>query len=252
MSFQIKANRKEGECAAKRCKAPAEDFLCPDHEKAWKDEGSPALVVADKKTKAKDAAPQGLTLSIPDSVQSALTEERNRTQRAIQLAKSMQLETQEQVDRAGLMIGKAQTRLKQLEVQRTSVTQPLNGVLKEVNSWFRPVKESLTTFVSVLDARMKARIIQGEKDRDAALSAIEAGGGKASAENLLLAHSAPTAPANITLQKGYTGKVTNFAILDDKYKMLNEKALQAAIDAGERDIAGVLIEEEYSTIKRGV
>lgn len=38
------------------------------------------------------------------------------------------------------------------------------------------------------------------------------------------------------------GKVVNFAVLPDQYKMVNEKALQAAIDAGLRP-AGVEIEE---------
>lgn len=241
--MKLKKTMTQGVCAAMRCKNPAPDLLCAKCEDKWREAGSPALT--------KENEP-GTSLAIPTHIQAELTTERAKYQDAIQMVRTMPLSNQTQIDKAGQFVGMAQSKIKELEEQRKSVVQPLNNVVKEINSWFRPVVESLETVRDILKERIAESIAAGQKAQDEALRKIEEGGGKADASTLLVAHNTPVAPNNITVRKVLVPKVLNFNLLPDRFKEVNMPALKAAVAAGERDIPGVLIEDVDQVIGRSV
>ena len=241
--MKLKKTMTQGVCAAMRCKSPAGDLLCEKHEQEWRDAGSPALT--------KENEP-GTSLAIPTHIQAELTTERAKYQDAIQMVRTMPLTNQTQIDKAGQFVGMAQTKIKELEEQRKSVVQPLNNVVKEINSWFRPVVESLETVRDILKERIAESIAAGQKAQDEALRKIEEGGGKADASTLLVAHNTPVAPSNITVRKVLVGRVVDFSKLPDRFKEVNVSALKAAVTSGEKDIPGVVIEEQDQVIGRSI
>ena len=103
---------------------------------------------------------------------------------------------------------------------------------------------------------MKERIAEsvaaGQKAQDEALRKIEEGGGKADASTLLVAHNTPVAPSNITVRKVLVGRVVDFSKLPDRFKEVNVSALKAAVTSGEKDIPGVVIEEQDQVIGRSI
>lgn len=187
---------------------------------------------------------------LPVQVQEELTADRGNLQDALQMARIIPLDTQEGVDMAGEMMAMAVALKAEKEEQRKSVTGPLNAAVKTINSWFKPVTETCDSIVAVLKARVIESLAAAEVRQDEALQAIEDAGGKASPEHLLIAHNTPTKPDNMTIKKVLVPRVVDFSLLLDQYKQVNMAALQAAVDSGEREILGVVIDEVDRAIVR--
>lgn len=233
--MRIKKTRKAGTCAAQKCKNPTTDLLCEPCTKAWEAEGSPELSPG--------------TSLLPLKVQNELANERTNLMAAIQRAKALPLETQEDVDRAGRIAGLAKARIKTLEEQRTSVTGPLNDAVSTINSWFRPLRESCQAVADIIEDRVRDRVAELKDAQRKALQAVQDAGGQASAETLMVAHATPHEPENMSFRPVKVPKIKDFAALEDKYKEPNWPAIRAAVKAGTIPAGVELIEESRGTTR---
>lgn len=229
--MKLKKSRTEGQCAAMRCKEPAE-YLCPKHA-----------------VEEPEAAPAEDGGYLPTKVQAQLTTDRGNLQEALQLAQILPLDTQEGVDMAGEMVAMAMNLKKEKEEQRRSVTDPLNAAVKTINSWFRPVTETCDSIVSTLKKRVADALVLAQQKQDEALKAIEESGGKASPEHLMVAHNTPQKPDNMTISQVPVGYVVDFQALPDAYKVANNNAIQVDVKRGIA-IPGIEVRMESKVIAR--
>lgn len=213
--MKLKKTKVQGTCAAVRCKLGATDLLCPAHEQEWKDQGAP-----------------NLGSNLPTQVQADLTGERHAMQQVLARLQALPISTQEDLDKLGDFAGQVQTRIKELETQRKTVTDPLNQAVKEINSWFRPVTDTCKAVVSSCKEMIQDRLKAMQAEQDKALRLVEAGGGVADRATLMLAHDSVEAPANVSARTSLSYRVVHDALIPQRYwkRVLDHDAIMSEID----------------------
>lgn len=240
MKLKTPKSRKPGTCSLARCKAQAVDLLCPEHEQAWRDAGSPAL----------EPAPEPAAL-VPVSIQPGLAQERHTAQECLDLIANVPLHTQEDRDAMAGFVRKAQDMTKELETRRVEVTGPLNQALRTINGWFKPVRDLYQAIEQAGKTRLAQDMLQAQKAQDQALAAVQAAGGQAEASTLMLAHASPEAPAGMNARETWRFTVTDPDRVPDEYWMLDlTKIGQVVKTLGpEADIPGIRIERDLVMVR---
>lgn len=209
--FKVKKSTKPEVCAAMRCKAkthanlPEQENLglCVRHYGEWLDAGSPALGSA--------PAPSEPSALVPDGLEAQLTTELAETADIQALVSSLPDETQADIDQLTQVGAEAKARARQLEVERTSVTKPLNAVLRQINGWFKPTIQGYEDVSRAINRRLVERQARIQAEQDAALAQIAANGGHTDETTVALAHEAP----DVELPKGVGRDVLQVEITDE-------------------------------------
>jgi len=227
--MRVKQRTKPGECARVRCTAAAADLFCPRHEEEWREEGSPPV-----KSESERVNP----LDLDKELQDQLRQEAERIGLAVVKVSKFLLSIPEQRNRLSKMIDRAAERKKELEVQRTSVTQPLNQVLRTINGWFKPVTEQIDSFMREGKRVLKEELDRVDAEAKAALKAIEDAGGDGDAATFLAAHASSEVPEGMTAVQVYSIQVVDYSQVPFKYTVLNERSALLDLKAG-LDIPGL-------------
>ena len=179
-------------------------------------------------------------------IESAMTQERHDAQAALAHIQRFPLDTPEQRDQAGRLINLAKDKIQELETQRKSVTDPLNGTIKTVNGWFKPVREFYEACQVSLKQRLADRLRELAAEQQAALATVQELGGHATAETFAVAHATPSAPSAVQTREVWKFEVVDFKRLPDEYKMADESKIRKVVQAmkGDCDIPGIRIEPE--------
>lgn len=190
------------------------------------------------------------------------------------------ISTQGEYELANTVLKEVKTRYKELDTQRKDITQPLDAAKSNVMELFRSPLDLLKKAEEKIKNLMvgysteqerKAREAQlalqkiadaeAEKERkklEAKIERAKASGKEEKAEELgiqkemVVPIDVPVVAAAIETPKGlsykdkFTGEVVDFKVLPDEYKIPNQKALDAIIQAtkGAISIPGVKIHSE--------
>lgn len=197
---------------------------------------------------SKKKAEPGASLALDLELRDALEVERQRTVDAIAKARTFPLDTADQRNKLAALANVAGDRVKELETQRTSVTKPLNEVLRTVNGWFKPLQESLQAFRGAAKARLLEHQKAQEAERTKALAQIQEGAGRAPDEAFAIAHRPIETPAGLTERVTYEVQVFDHEQIPKAFMLPDLKAITAEFRAG-RNVAGCNWVEVRSLVK---
>lgn len=170
-----------------------------------------------------------------------LESEQAEASRAIVLTREFNIGTVEELEQATEILQGVKEKIKELDTRRKSVVTPLNGVVSEINSWFRPVTNKLKTVEKQLkDAIAGYHRIVSESNRMAQEEAGKASSAIEAEEALAKIQDVPKM-AGVTISKVWDFEVEDEAKVPEIYKVVNEQAIRLAVRAGTRKIPGVRI-----------
>ena len=191
-----------------------------------------------------------------EGLESGLSVERKSAQEALALVQSFPLDSPNDREDAGRFLGLVAERLGQLEEQRKSVITPLNEVVRRINSWFKPVRETLEAVDKSLRHRVSESLLAARARQDQALALVQAGAGEAPAEALSLAH-APLAVVsdNVSVREKWVWELTDPGLLPDAYwmRVVNTAMIDAQVKSmGQAALVpGVTVKQELGlTVRR--
>lgn len=242
--FTLKKSIRAGVCAANRCTDMTPNKLCEKHDKIWRDAGCPDLNAPPPPKPAAAGDP------VSEERVGLLVQQRPTLTALLAAAGTFALDTDEAIATAQAYQNDAHRLAKELTAERDSVKDPLKAAIKKIDSWFKPNIDTLEAIKSTFARRIGAELAAREARRTEALRVIQANAGAAPAEAFTAAHAITTAPAESGgLIETVRVEVTDFTALPDEYKilMINMPKLQAAADAGAREIPGVRITVEHKT-----
>lgn len=141
--------------------------------------------------------------------------------------------------------------INEAEKERKAIVDPLNAVVKHVNAKFKPYTKDREALEAHLKMLLRKRL---ELQRAEALAAAEKEAKKAEKkgakqlaedirERALSAEVVPSS-ANVKYRKRWTFKVTKLDKVPREFLCLDEKAVNAAIATGVREIDGLEIYED--------
>lgn len=117
------------------------------------------------------------SIVIPDGTQAALQKETGEKRGLYEAVKELSITDEQSYKEAGEILVEIKKQLKALETRRKTVVDPLNGVVKEVRSWFKPAEEYLErceAHLKQLVGAYQAEVARKNQEALAALSAAAA------------------------------------------------------------------------------
>jgi hypothetical protein len=214
--FKVKKTTKPGECQAMRCNSPAQDKLCPRHDKEHEQAGRPDL-----ETNTPKPGPAGAgTGMVPAELEGQLTEERHKAQKALEMVQRLPAETEQDRVRLAALINVAGAQIKTLDDRRKSVTGPLLAIKKTVDGWFSPAIDFYEKAQTCMKDKVSARMLQLEAEAAKARVEVLESPQTAPAESFELAQTPVTAPAGLGSRDVWKYKITSFELVPDKYKLI--------------------------------
>lgn len=109
---------------------------------------------------------------IDPKVKEEIAEEVAETSEIMTLLGAHVIESQADYDRAGDLVTGIKERWKYLEEKRTRVTQPLNAVIREVNSWFAPAQKPLEKAEAELKRQLTEYTVRTREANRVAMLAV--------------------------------------------------------------------------------
>lgn len=179
----------------------------------------------------------------------------------------------EQMDAASEILSKVKARINRVEEKRKEYVQPLNVQVRKINADFKEVLEPYKIMEEVVKGRIGAyvteqRKIQEQKEREererqreearklaekekisAQKAAAQLRKVREEKEALMPKEEAPKTSVKTETAKVVTKVVMKFEVTDsskvpDEFKVVDEKLIRKAVNAGAKRIAGVRIYEE--------
>jgi hypothetical protein len=182
---------------------------------------------------------------------------------AVQEAKGLlvQLDTfhvtnQQQMDGASSFLKEVKAKWKEIEEQRKALGGPLRGKLDEIQSYFKPALDVLLQAEGILKTKISEGARRAEEAQRAALLAAQAAHQQGDLQGTAIATQAAQR-ADVALAPGITTRRVLRCAIDDPSKLPGEfwspdiRKVQAAVDAGHRQIPGVRIWQEEIVAARG-
>lgn len=170
---------------------------------------------------------------------------------------SFQITTQEQMDYASSYLQRIKALYKELDEQRLAVSRPFVKRVKEVQSRFKPALQLLSQVEDVLKDRIQAGYAYAQQMQAAAFGqaqvALERGDqrGAAIATQQAIAADVTLSPG-ISLRPRLRWEVVDPSQVPGVLWSVDPVKVDAAIDAGYREIPGVRIWEEQGVAARQV
>lgn len=173
-----------------------------------------------------------LVLRENEHVYHGLVVEGSRTGEAAALADSFQINGHDDLMVASNILRHAKDRWKALEEQRTSVTGPLNEILRTVNGWFKPVQTGLVRVETTLKNKIAAYTLAQKAAQEAAMraaaEAIQANNQMMASQQLAAMVPAPP-PQGIAVREIWDFVIENEALVPNEYKIVDPAKIKAAI-----------------------
>lgn len=153
--------------------------------------------------------------------------------------KVMKIESDGDVERAAEVLIHLKTEVDAAEDKRKEYVQPAQETVKRINADFKKItapredyitklKEAVVSYVAGRKKEMKGKEKELRKEMGDRTLVLDNGLDKV-----------VCATGELRFRKGYTFKITNKNILPDKFWMLNEKALEKAIEEEGADAASI-------------
>jgi len=175
----------------------------------------------------------------------------------VKQAGSYKINSIESVDKASIFLREVKGAEDNLEAKRLEFTVPLNQSLKAINETFKQLKNPLTEARTLLTEKILTwkrveteKLDKEEARRRAIQEAHDRKGHKVSATIIL--KKPENKIGNTQTRKVWTSKVVDFSKVSDRYKSLDQIAVNQAIRDGIREIEGIKIyqEERLSIVRR--
>jgi len=175
----------------------------------------------------------------------------------VKQAGSYKINSIESVDKASIFLREVKGAEDNLEAKRLEFTVPLNQSLKAINETFKQLKSPLTEARILLTEKILTwkrveteKLDKEEARRRAIQEAHDRKGHKVSATIIL--KKPENKIGNTQTRKVWTSKVVDFSKVSDRYKSLDQIAVNQAIRDGIREIEGIKIyqEERLSIVRR--
>lgn len=176
-----------------------------------------------------------------------LAHQAEQTTKLLALWQTFQCTTPEAAQFLGEELVKVKTQVKALEGEKERVTKPLWRAYKDVGDWFAPALKALAG----LEAAMKGKL--GDWDRaqraeqaralQEASRKFQAGKHEAGLALMQAVPETPVATKGVSTRSVWTYEIQSPDLVHRGYCSPDPKKLQAAVDAGARDIPGVRIYE---------
>ena len=175
----------------------------------------------------------------------------------VKQAGSYKIDSIGSVDRASIFLREVKGAEDNLEAKRLEFTVPLNQSLKAINETFKQLKSPLTEARILLTEKILTwkrveteKLDKEEARRRAIQEAHDRKGHKVSATIIL--KKPENKIGNTQTRKVWTSKVVDFSKVSDRYKSLDQIAVNQAIRDGIREIEGIKIyqEERLSIVRR--
>jgi len=161
-----------------------------------------------------------------------LESEQDEADQSIELLEALKIETAEDQDFAASILLDVKAKHSELETRRKSVVQPLNGVVREINSWFKPVRDRLERAERLLKTKIAAYIQEQEADRRRALEAAAVAETAAEASTALAASAEPIATAaGTSSRKVWRFRVTDESAVPRQWLTVNVDAIAGYVKA---------------------
>lgn len=153
--------------------------------------------------------------------------------------------TRDNVEMVGSILVDIKERYKALEGRQRAITQPMRQAEKAVRDLFRPALAALAEAEALLKTGIAqahaAAFAQNQAAMTQAQAALAAGDARGAA--LAATNLAPIeAPAGVTLKEAWSFRIVDSTAVPRAYCIPDEGLIRAAIRAGIREIAGVVIE----------
>lgn len=170
-------------------------------------------------------------------------------QEDLKAVKGFSVATQEDLDNAVSGTADLKKELKRLETIQKAALKPLLELENTIRGIYRPVLTSLAESEKLLKGKIATgmKFLQEEQNRALRLvSELSREGDLVQAKSVLMRAPAAELPKQSTIRSVWKFRVKDAALVEDKYLMVvvNDGAVQAAVDAGVREIAGIEIYEE--------
>ena len=173
------------------------------------------------------------------------------TRDVLNWSKVSKLESVSEYESCAKILVNLKEQINEAEKERKTIVDPLNGVVKHVNQRFKPyvlARQDLEYHLKALikDYLEEQRAILVKAAEKEAKAAEKKGAKQLAMDIRDRASIAVPVPGNaaVAFRKRWTFKVTDEKKIPREYLCVDEKAITAAIAAGERDIAGVEIFED--------
>jgi predicted SnoaL-like aldol condensation-catalyzing enzyme len=164
-------------------------------------------------------------------------------QEDLKAIKAFEIPNQEQLDLAQAVTADLKAKKKQIEEQKEKVTKPLNELLRLVHAIYLPVLTSMESGEAELKKKMASALTRFQEEQTKALAAVSAAvraGDLVTAKKHMNETTEARLPTGMSIRDIWKFRIADPAKIEDKYLMVvvNEAAVQAAIDAGAREIPG--------------
>ncbi len=208
-----------------------------------------------------------------NAIQSTLTTIKQDQITIQQQVATITVENDEQYAMASEVLCQVKARIKKVEVKRLEYTKPLNDQIKKMNADFKAVSAPYIEMEQVIKGKIGAYVTeqrrkQEEAERQERLrrqeearklaeeqkistqkAAAELRKQREEEEALMPKEPAPTTSVKTDTAKVVTKVVVKFEVIDpskvpDEFKIVDEKLIRKAVNAGAKRIAGVRIWED--------
>lgn len=219
--FNITHTAKPGVCKARRCSKPlAEDGLCEKHYAEWAAAGKPPF--------GAEGTAMAETSALDPKTREDLETERANANKALALIQALTVSTQETMDQAGAWMSAARTRREAVEAAQKARLEPIKKMVCNVSAAYKPLIKVYQEAEDTLRGKMNAHLALQAQLQAEARAKVEAEGGKADADTLVVAHGVENValPVGMGVRKSWDAQV------------VSELALRRAVALGEIIAAG--------------
>ncbi len=188
-----------------------------------------------------------------EEVKAQLKAEEAEAEGTLEIAKSFEVSSQEDLDFVGDILRDVKTKLKELDKKKRTITDPLNQALKAARDLFRPVEQHYASVEHELKGAIgayHARLAAQKREAIAALAAPATPAPRAEAALATLQQSVPDAPKGVTVITFWDFEVTDEAQVPRDYCVVSPTKIRDAVAQGERTIPGVRIFENQRVAAR--
>ena len=214
--FNITHTSKPGICKARRCKHPAVDEgLCEKHYAEWTEAGRPPF--------GSEGTAMTVSSAIPKEIIESLPVEKLNAEKAYELVKAMEIDSQEAMDTAGVFLSSIREFRSNLEARRDAIYQPAKDRAEGIKQAFEPIRQVYVATEGDLREKINAHIRRQAAAAEAARVRVEAAGGQVDQDTLVVAHGVE----NVALPVGM-GTTETW-----DYEVTDEQALRRAVLAAE-------------------
>lgn len=230
----------QNQCAAMRCKSaptcfvPGDPWQLPNASVPLCDVHKVPVLMQDVSA-VLSSAPEPVqtdnkSLAIEETAKALVAETNAEVSESIELAKALEINTQEDLDFVSELLIDVKKKLNQLVEVEQSVTRPMRDLLEGARELFRPARNKLVLLESLLKGKIadaKAREAENNRRALAELAEAHAAGDAAATEAALAQVRHQTNVEGVSTRVGWTWEVVDPSQIPREYLVVNTIMLNA-------------------------